>query len=445
VTFPATTALAAFASSLRLADVPPEAVRRAKLLALDNLGVALAAAPLPLGTKIRAYVSGLDSHGAARLWGVDGSAAPALAALANGTLSSAQDFDAGWHLTTHTFPAAIAAGEHAGASGAAVLEGFIAGYEAGARLIGVVDSARAAGAGMTARGWYHVGFVGPLASALAAGKVLGLDPGQLRGALGTAAATSGGVRRNFGTMAKAYQAGNAAMQGVQAALLATSGFAGDLDVLEAPLGLLAALDVPDGQAEREIGRLGHDWELLASLKIKRFPACTPAHQPVQLALELQRQHGFAAAEVEAIEADLHTFSLLRLNPADEVAAGFSLPYLLAVALLDGELTLSQMDDQRVHDPAVRRLMAAVHSAGDSYPSGAEDHPEHLVIRLRDGRVIEGETRRVARLDTPENIVDKFRNCAVRTLPAEGVQELEQLVMSMDTLPSIRRLTAATHS
>nr|ALG05258.2 hypothetical protein 5E7_040 [uncultured bacterium 5E7] len=405
--------------------------------------MALAAAALPLGSRIRGYVESLGGQGAARLWGASGSSAPALAALANGTLTSAQDFDAGWHLTTHTLPAAIAAGEHAGASGAKVLAGFIAGYEAGARLIGVVDSARAAGAGMTARGWYHVGFVGPLAAALAAGKVLGLDEAQLRGALGTAAATSGGVRRNFGTMAKAYQAGNAAMQGVQAALLSAGGFAGDPDVLESPLGLFAALDVPDGQAEAEIGRLGRDWELLASLKIKRFPACTPAHQPVQLALQLQREHGFAAEHVERIEADLHTFSLLRLEPEDEVAAGFSLPYLLAVALIDGELTLGQMDDRRVHDPQVRRLMARVHSAGDSYPSGAEDHPEHVRIRLRDGRVLEAETRRVDRLDTPEEITAKFRDCAARTLPAASVERLRELAMGVDALADVGQLTAAS--
>ena len=136
LTFPATAKLAEFAHDFRLEHIPEQALDRAKLLILDNLGVALAAVPLPIGQKILSYVQSLGGQPQATIWGATAqrTAAP-LAALANGTLSSALDFDAGFHLTTHTLPAAIAAGEHANASGAVVLEAFIAAYEIGARLI----------------------------------------------------------------------------------------------------------------------------------------------------------------------------------------------------------------------------------------------------------------------------------------------------------------------
>ncbi|HEY8694803.1 MAG TPA: MmgE/PrpD family protein [Chloroflexota bacterium] len=283
-----------------------------------------------------------------------------------------------------------------------------------------------------------------MASALAAGKVLHLDQAQLRGAIGIAAAAAGGLRRNFGVMAKAFQAGNAASQGVQAAMLAATGFTGDPDILEAPLGLFQALQIDQAHAEQTLAKLGVKWELLASLKIKRFPACTPAHQPVQAALQLRRDHGFAPDDVEAIEADLHDqVSLIRLDPADEVAAGFSLPFLLAVALVDGELTLAQVSDGRIHDPKVRQLMSRVHRAGSSTATGAEDAPEQVTIRLRDGRTLTAEAARVDRLDHPTQVEAKFRDCAARTLAPAQIDRLHAAVMSIEHLPNISELSPSS--
>jgi 2-methylcitrate dehydratase PrpD len=445
LTIGATAKLAEFSTNLRLTGLPEAAIERGKLLALDNIGVALAAAPLSIGRTITSHVQSLGGAARAGVWGASFRTAAPLAALANGTLSSAQDFDAGWHLTTHTLPAAMAIGEQTGASGARVLEGFIAGYETGARLIEVIDSERATRSGAMAGGWYHVGFVGPIVSAIAAAKVLGLDESRTRQAIGSAAGVAGGVRRSFGTMAKAVQAGNSASQGVQAAMLASTGFGGDPDVLEAPLGLLSALGVPVDHAGRVLDKLGQTWELLASLKIKRFPACTPAHRPVQAVLQLRREHGFAPEDVELIEADFHPYSLMRDDPADEIAAGFSLPFTLAAALVDGDLTLDQMSDERVHDPRVRRLMARTRPLAGAPPDGLDEQAERVIVHLADGRALTGEVTRVDRFETPEELTAKFRECAARTLPVSQVAHLQDLVMRLDQLPTIGELVDATQS
>ncbi|HLG69360.1 MAG TPA: MmgE/PrpD family protein, partial [Chloroflexota bacterium] len=407
----------------------------AKLLALDTFGAALAAAPLDIGQLITGYAA---SAGPAVIWGTEHTASPKDAALANGTLCSGLDFDPGFHLTTHTLPAAIAAGEGAGASGRAVLEGFIAGYETGARLIEALDSARHEGRGVTSRGWYHVGLVGPVASAVAAGKVLGLDQSRLQTAVGLAVTTAGGVRQNFGTMAKALQAGNAASQGVQSAQLALAGFGADPDTLEAPLGLLAALGIPEDATAQAIGKLGSRWELLADLKVKRFPACTPAHQPVQVALQLQREHGFRPEDVQTIEAQLHDkLSLIRLDPPDHIAAGFSLPFLVAVALVDGELTLDQVTEERIHQPLVRELMSRVRRASTTSREGG---PEQLTIHLKDGGVLTGTAESVDRLDSAAEIEAKFRSNAARAVRPPQVEAILEAAMRLQTLPDITQLT-----
>ncbi|HVA25005.1 MAG TPA: MmgE/PrpD family protein [Chloroflexota bacterium] len=439
MSFAATRTLATYGAELKLADVPREAVENAKLLALDTIGVALAAAPLPIGTKIIGHIQQLGGSPVCTVIGSRIRTSPPLAALANGVLTSGLDFDAGFHLTTHTLPAALAVGEQLNATGSRVLEAFIAGYEAGARLIDAMDSGRSRGGGLTAEGWYHVGLVGPLVSAVVAGKLLGLDVSALCGAIGIAAATAGGVRRNFGTMAKAYQAGNAASQGVQAAMLAADGFNGDPEILEAPLGLFAALGVPPEGVEHALAQLGTKLELLASLRIKRYPACTPAHQPIQIALQLKREHGFAVEDIEMIEADLHTFSLLRLDPQDDVAAGFSAPFLISVALLDGEMGLDQLREERIHDRRVRELMARVRSSADSFPSGGDEQAETITLRMRDGRVLTSQSKRVNRMDSRDDIDEKFRYCAGHSLAPEQVERLREQVMRMEDLASIGEL------
>ncbi len=166
---------------------------------------------------------------------------PALAAWANGALAFALDFDDNIHGSTHTcrrhWPSAKAT-----ASGATLLEAYILGRDICFRLDAALDAGRRKNqGGPTSRGWFAGGTTGSLAAAAAAGKVLRLDAKQMATAFGIAVAGAGGVRRNFGTMAKALQTGNAARNGVTAALLAQKGFSADQAILEAPMGFVSAL------------------------------------------------------------------------------------------------------------------------------------------------------------------------------------------------------------
>src|SRR5882757_5219737 len=253
--------LAAFVAETR--DTPETTLEPAKNLILDTVGVALAAAGRPIGAINCGHVAEAPGESAtATVLGSGLKAAPEAAALANGTLANALDFDDGSHLSTHILPVALALAEHHRLSGRAVLEAFIVAYEAGARLTQLIDFKRRQQGGPTHRGWWHVGLVGPIAAAMTASRLLGFDRQQTATAISIATCSSGGFRRNMGTMAKALHSGLAARAGIEAAVLARRGFTADPAVIEAPLGFLQAVVDP---ADRDIAavtdRLGRPYVL----------------------------------------------------------------------------------------------------------------------------------------------------------------------------------------
>jgi 2-methylcitrate dehydratase PrpD len=194
----------------------------------------------------------------------------------------------------------------------------------------------------------------------------------------------------MGTMAKALHSGLAARAGIEAAMLAGRGFTADPNILEAPLGFLqAVVDDNDRDIAAVTERLGRPSVLEGVLRIKRFPACNPGHPLIDAALRLGDE-GVRPDEIESIDADLHTFSLLRPAPADEEAAGFSGAFLIAATLARGRFTLDELTDATVHDPQIKSLVARIRHV-------PADTPETMRATLRSGKTVTIEVRPVGRL------------------------------------------------
>jgi 2-methylcitrate dehydratase PrpD len=437
---PATAAIAEFAAAASIRDFSSQLLEHARLVVLDTLGVCLAALDTPVGRIAVDYVRGQGGAAVAQIIGVKDRVPPAAAALANGTLAHALDFDDHKHLSTHTLPAAFAIGQQLHRSGAEVLEAYVVGREVGARLGAVIEAKRRLKQGPTFRGWYRVGVVGPVAAAVSAGKLLGLDARQLAHAIGIAATSSAGLRRNQGTMAKALHAGNAARAGVDAAMLASHGFTADVSLLEAPLGLVTALCLPGEEEWSALDRLGAPFELEAKLAVKRFPACSPSHMPIAAALRIRAEHGVELETIAAIEADLHPFSLMRADPQEAIAIGYSLPFLLALAFVDGEVGVAQMREERLHDERIRSLMTKVSHDPDAV--GA-DGVERVTVRLTDGRVLTASVDGKPDLRDSASVTEKFRRCADPVLGGDRAEELRAAVMSLADLPDVSRLVELT--
>lgn len=436
-----TESLARFVVETRLEDIPRKALENAKLVILDALGVTLAGSQQPAARILAAHVRDLGARPRASVIGTNVKTAPELAALVNGSSAFILDFDDDLHGSIHTLPAALALGEERRASGARFLEAYILGREVCFRLDAAIDAGRKLNSGgPTSRGWFAAGTTGSLAAAAAAGKTLGLDIRRMRNAFGIAASLAGGLRRNFGTMTKALHGGNAARNGVLAASLAGAGFTGDEGILEARYGLVDALCL-EGECRWEAltESLGQMYYLEHLPAIKPYPSCAPSHRPIEGLLKLRREHGFKPEDVERIDCDFHLGSLSRVDPQEAIAGHNSMPFILAMALLEGRVVIDQFTDERVRDPSVRSVMAKICHAPAARQKGEKEPSERVSVKLKNGKTFTAEISARRTLTTEAEIHAKYMDCATRALTAESGEHAGELVRKLERLEDVSRL------
>ena len=430
--------LASFSITTRADDLPSATLESARQLILDTIGVSLLASTHKIGRLISAQAAEFGGHvQMASVFGAGNlKAALIFAAQANGTMANALDYDGGGHLPTHILPAVLAIAEEGRLSGRDTLAAFIVAYEAAARLTKVIDAKRAEHQGSTYRGWWHVGLIGPVAAALAACRLKGADAEQTARAIGIATASSAGFRRSMGTMTKALHSGNAARGGIEAAMLAMRGFTGDPEIIEAPLGFVATIAMPD---ERDvtpiIERLGKPFALEKPPGVKRYPAVTPSHGVITAALKLAAQGGYAVEEIEKVESDYRSFSLSRMEARNEEEAGFCAPYLIAASLVHGVFGPEQILPAAIDDPRVRKLSARVRQIPKTAGEG-----NVVTLHLRSGKTLSARARG-ERAFEPDYIARKFTQCASAALNRRAADEISDIISHLDQQPSIDRLMA----
>ncbi|MGD9943403.1 MAG: MmgE/PrpD family protein, partial [Burkholderiaceae bacterium] len=269
----ATADLARWAAGLRLADVPDEVRRIARLALLDWYAVSWAARDEAVIRIVREEAVEQGGTPVAGLIGTAIRSSAASAAWVNGAAGHALDYDdvhndVPGHATAPVAPAVLALAEQTGASGAALLIAFIAGYEA------TVYAARAA-SGLFGRGYQASTAAGVIGAAVGCGRLLGLDAGQLTVAIGMAATQAAGLQATFGSMAKCYNVGRAAQNGLLAAAIARRGFECAADVIEAPRGFAAVLGDQSTVAPQPLGNDGV-WHLRRNL-FKLHASCFMTH------------------------------------------------------------------------------------------------------------------------------------------------------------------------
>ena len=240
---------------------------------LDTVGVTLAGASEPAARIVQQIITPLngDDPHACRVLGTQTRASAADAALANGTAAHALDYDdmcfvSLAHPSAPLVAAALAAGELAHASGRALLDAYIVGFEIEGRLGRVMNPRH------YQRGWHCTSTLGTIGAAAAASRLLGLDAAAAGHALAIAASEASGLKENFGTMVKPLHAGLAARNGVLAALLAKHGMTASAQALDGPQGFLAAMDSERPSLAESSADLGVRWEILdTGITVKLYP------------------------------------------------------------------------------------------------------------------------------------------------------------------------------
>lgn len=443
-----TGALVRTARAASIDDLPDDAVRTIKLAVLDLLGCCVAGADEEGSRLVASWASeSSGGSGPSVVVGTGLRASPALAALANGASGHALDFDdvsmRMIHPSVTLVPALLAIGESRHLSGRALLDGYLAGFEVEARLCAALNPDH------YARGWHTTSSIGPLGSAMAVSRALGAEALAFRHALGIAASSSGGIRRNFGSMVKPLHAGHAGFHGLEAAALATRGVTADPSVLEGANGFLDVFSSLDRTAALTAAFAeGAPYELVESgIALKRFACCGAIHSAQDAVLELAASTPFTAADVDRIECRVNTLVpniLVHHVTSDGLEGKFSMEYSVAVCLADGRAGLAQYTDERAREAGLRALMERVDVVVDaSIPVDLAYFASIVTVSLTDGRTV---TRRV---DVPEGyperplpveaVVAKAKECCEPTLSTERFDELVETVLDLEHLDDVARL------
>jgi 2-methylcitrate dehydratase PrpD len=442
----ATARLAAFVSA---PPVAPEPVRAAGVRSvLDTLGVLLAGLAEPV---VRSVADTLGREpGPAALVGRGRRVAAPAAALVNGVAAHAIDYDdvhshVRGHPSACVLPAALAAAEHAGRSGAGLLEAYLVGIETAARV------GRAVGPSHAAAGFHSTATLGVLGAAAAAARALGLDAAGTEHALGIAASSAGGLRRNFGTMTKPLHAGFAARDGVTAALLAQAGVTAAPDAVDS----FVAAFCPAGDGDlAALGRPGQPWEILdPGLAIKKYPCCNRGHRAVDAVLALVAEHDLTPDRVAAVAVRMPAGQVDAAGrvgpmtypvPRTGLQAKFSMPYVVAAAITHRGLPMAAFTDPAVHDPGVTALAAKVRPVNRPDPADLVQ----VVVSDVDGGRFDREvrfTRGDPRGGEPLSFADvlaKYVDCAGTVLDPAAVDRSAALIRDLESLPAAGDLTKA---
>jgi 2-methylcitrate dehydratase PrpD len=448
-----TETLSEFIANIPLSHLPRPAIEAARLAFIDTIGVALAGATEPCAQKVAALIPSTDDG--MSLWGRGRTSYTPGAAFLNGVAAHALDYDdvqlsMKGHPSAPIIPALFAIAESIGSSGEELLGAYVVADEIAGRL-GIAIGPRHYTAG-----WHNTSTLGTLAAAAGCARLLGLSAVRTAFALGIAASAAAGLKQNFGTMTKPLHAGMAARAGVEAALLAASGFTADSNIFDGPIGFLSVYSA-GGQVHPEelTSGLGQRWQILdPGIRIKIYPCCTETHRALDATLALLKEHQFQPDDVERVDV-LTTPTgnpLIHVAPRTGLEAKFSMEYCIAAAIVDGRIGLDTFTDASVARPGVRAVMERVRRVWDpSLPSGgglqddlgSETDIPVVTIYLRDGRVI-GRRIEEPRGD-PKNpvpwaeVVGKFRDCAGRSIPPYRVEQALNLLNNFDSMKDIREL------
>jgi 2-methylcitrate dehydratase PrpD len=449
-----------FALALKYEAIPAAVIDCTKKLILDQLGVMRVGAAAAGVAELAASVRQTGGAPQASVLSYGFKAPAAQAAMVNGAMARAQDYDALHergivHITAGSLPQCLALAEYrGGVSGREFITAMTAGMEFMIRLgLSFKTSFLKTGRVTTL---HQATFGGALIGA----RLLGLDRRQTVSALGLA---YGQVAGNLqvtveGTMLVRVLQGFAAQTAVQSALLAKQGLVGPERVLQGEWGYFKAYHDNQYDAAVLTRDLGVRYEL-PDVSIKFYPCCFLSHFAIDAMLQLVREEGLNPDDVDAIHVRVTqgTYNVVcsppeaKRRPATMEAALFSLPYGVAAALVQGEFGLPQMTLRSINDPAVQAVAQRITTAVDAElerQHGMGVGPSIVEVRLTNGRTL---TRRVDYCKGhPKNpmqfddCAEKFRRCAAfaePALPAHAVEAVIDAVANLEELDAVERIVS----
>ncbi|MGQ7792494.1 MmgE/PrpD family protein [Faunimonas sp. B44] len=424
-------------------DTAPEPAREAaRLGCLDTVGVTLAGASSAAAKSVQSALGRTFAPGPATLFGLGQRVDVLNAALMNGVASHAHDFDdcsnsLGGHPSAPVLPALWALAEERRASGRELLSAYVAGVEVETRI------ARAVNFHHYEKGWHPTATLGVFGAAAASCHLMRLDSVRTTAALALAASMASGLKANFGTMAKPYHVGHCARNGLAAALMAEAGVTASPEALEHPQGFF---EVYNGAGNYRAEAVLENWSspldlVEPGIAFKRHPCCASTHPAIDALLQLREAHGLRPGNVAAIRSWTHPRRLRHTNrpdPRTGLDGKFSVQYVLARALAQGQVCLGDFTDEAVQAPEIREIMSRV--TAEPHPEARMDTTEHffaeVTVTLADGHTVTASVDRPLGRDRdhplPEGALEaKFLDCACQVLSRRAAEELADALLRLD--------------
>ena len=443
--------LAHYTQSLRFKDLPGDVVHEVKRRILDSLGCAFGAWTATPCRIAREMALAVKVPGGATVWGTNHKTLPDLATFANGAMVRYLDFNDTYLSKEPAHPsdniaAVLAAGETAHASGQLIIQALTLSYEIQCRLCDA--------AALRPRGWDHVTY-GPLSSALGIANVLKLTDAQTRQAVNLAGVANVALRQTrVGdlSMWKACAFSNAARNGMFAALLARRGMTGPAPIFEGEKGFMKLVsgpfELPMLGGEAMPGGEPVPFKILKTC-IKHFPVEYHAQSAVEAALALRAEllategktwlNKVADVEIGSYDVAIEIIGRdpEKWQPATRETADHSFPYCVAVALVDGRVSMNSFSPKRLRDPRLHELMKKIHvvklaELEHRYPTTM---PTRLTIRTSQGsthsRQVDQPLGHPGHPLSDQEVEEKLRRLASRRIDRTQLDRLLAFVWHLE--------------
>ncbi|MBI3043690.1 MAG: MmgE/PrpD family protein [Betaproteobacteria bacterium] len=427
-----TEALTRFLLETKYEDFPREAVDRAKHLAIDFVGGALAGCRTHVSNIFTDYVKQMAAKPEAVVIGRDFRTTAQYASYLNGVFNHSTELEAVSQRTSPNPLAVIATslsvGDRMKLPGKKVLEGLILGFEIQGRVGG--SSLK----GVSKRG--RISIFNHLGTASAASKLMGLNLEQARMAIGTAAFQAGGLITTVGTMAHVTELAYGSRDGIEAAELARKGFTSHPDIIETPQGFCDALIEDGGYDLNEMTRdLGKTFQIVnPGISVKKYPCCYRSHRALDAFYDMVDEHHVSRGDIEKVivEMNLYDSYLMKFpEPKTGEEAKFSFPHIFGAALLKGKVWIDSFSDEAATDrryaEARGRVEEVVHR---DWPPGRVDARIPVTIKLKDGRAFTKENAS-PREPTSNQLLDRYREAADGVLTPEQTKKSIALLQDME--------------
>ena len=440
--------MAEFTDGLRYDDIPQDAIYEAKRFLLDSIGCALSATQNEDMQAMYRFTEKLGGTPEATVIGTGSKTNAPNAALMNGLLIRALDYNDIYWVQDPSHPsdllgAALAAAEANGQNGADLLVATVIAYELEMRWC------HAATPGIREVGWHHASLT-QFVSPLVAGKLYGLGIDQLIAAMGISGSshfTLGGVVAGHLTNMKNTADPLAAQAGVYAALMAREGYEGPVHVIEGKEGLIEVLNNVTWDTNALLAGLGDDF-LITKCSYKAFPTEALTHQPISAALKVIGEHEIRHDQIQEILVKTTTRGAdilsdpSKYKPDTKETADHSLPYVIAVAVVDGNVLPESFEEDKLRDPDIRATLHKIKVIADPeidalFPAIKR---ASVTITLQDGSKHSAQTDYAK--GSPEDpmsdddLFAKFRANAHKTMSEGRISDIIEQTMRFESLSKL---------